>query len=252
MASAVDIEDEGPVRVLTMRNEGKLNAFDTPMLDDLTAEIERADADDAVRVVVLTGAGRAFCAGGDTSAMGADPDPAAHRRFLLEHIHRVPKALRASGTPVIAMINGAAVGAGLDIALACDLRTCADGAVLTEGYIRAGLAAGDGGAWLLPRLIGAGRATEIFLTGRRIAPAEAVQIGLVTSIHEASALREDTITLARRLADNPPEALRAMKRLLHQSQSVGFETGLQLAADTVAILQSGDEHREAVARLRSR
>jgi enoyl-CoA hydratase/carnithine racemase len=252
MTSAVEIDNAGPVRILTMRNDGKLNAFDAPMLLGLVSAIADAETDPTVRVLILTGAGSSFCSGGDTSTMGSDPSPRSNRDFLLDKAHQVPLAIRRSPLPVIAMINGAAVGAGLDIALACDLRTCADDAVLLEGYVRAGLAAGDGGAWLLPRLIGAGRAADLLLTARRISATEAHAIGLVTQTHPAADLRDATLELAATLASHPPQALAEMKRLLHQNQTVGFETGLQLAADTVAVLQAGQEHHDAVARLRSR
>lgn len=252
VASQVEIHDEGAVRIITMRNDGKRNAFDAPMLDGIVAALADAGTDDSVRVVVLTGAGTAFCSGADTSTMGADPAPQANLGYLQEHVHPVPLAIRASPKPVIAMINGAAVGAGLDIALACDLRTCVDTAALLEGYVRAGLAAGDGGAWLLPRLVGTGRAADLLLTARRVPAVEAQQIGLVTSVHSADDLLPETLALAARLIEQPPRALAAMKKLIQQSGGVGFGTGLQIAADAVAILQSGDEHREAVARLRSR
>jgi 2-(1,2-epoxy-1,2-dihydrophenyl)acetyl-CoA isomerase len=249
--SSVLVENEGPVRVLTLVNEGKLNAFDGPMLSALVRELRTADEDAAVGAVVITGAGGAFCSGGDVSAMAATTSPQANHRFLTEEIHRVPKAIMSSKKAVIAMINGVAVGAGLDIALACDLRTCSTTAHLAEGYIKAGLAAGDGGAWLLPRLIGVGRAMDLLLSGRRIPADEALQIGLVTSISEPESLRADTMAMAASLAQKPPHALAAMKRLIRHSLDVSFDVGLDLAAEAVARLQAGDEHREAVSRLRS-
>jgi len=251
MSDKVLVEDAGAVRVITMSNPEKLNAFDEEMLIGTAAAMDAAAADDAVRVVVLTGAGRAFCAGGDTSTMGADLEAGENHDFLSRAVHRVPLAIRRCAKPVIAMVNGAAVGAGLDIALACDLRTVARGAALLEGYVRAGLAAGDGGAWLLPRIVGAGRAMELLLTARRISADEAVEIGLAASAHGPEELRDATLALAESIAAHPPRALAAMKRLVHQSNDVSFEVGLQLGASAVAILQDGAEHHDAVARLRS-
>ncbi|HVT68666.1 MAG TPA: enoyl-CoA hydratase-related protein, partial [Trebonia sp.] len=147
---------------------------------------------------------------------------------------------------------GVAVGAGLDIALACDLRTCSTEAHLAEGYINAGLAAGDGGAWLLPRLAGPGRALELLLTGRKITPDEALAYGLVNRLAPPDRLREETLSLAESLASRPPAAAAAMKRLVYQSLEVSFDVGLQLAASAVSVLQSGDEHRQAVQALRDR
>lgn len=250
MTEKVLIEERGAVRIVTMNNPEKLNAFDKDMLLGTVEALDEAGRDDDVRVVVLTGAGRAFCSGGDTSTMGAEVEAGENLDFLTSAVHQVPLAIRRCPRPVIAMVNGVAVGAGLDIALACDLRTVAQGATLLEGYVRAGLAAGDGGAWLLPRLIGTGRALELLLTARRISADEAVQIGLATSAHEPETLREATLTLADSIAQHPLQALAAMKKLVHQSQDVSFEIGLQLGASAVSILQDGAEHREAVAKLR--
>ncbi|MDR6866614.1 2-(1,2-epoxy-1,2-dihydrophenyl)acetyl-CoA isomerase [Microbacterium resistens] len=252
MTDKVLIEDVGAIRLITMNNPGTLNAFDAEMLLGTVEAFDAAGRDDAVRVVVLTGAGRAFCSGGDTGTMGAEVEAGENLGFLTGAVHQVPLAIRRCPRPVIAMVNGPAVGAGLDIALACDLRTVAQGAALLEGYVRAGLAAGDGGAWLLPRLVGTGRALELLLTARRIPADEAVRIGLAASAHEPEELREATLDLAGSIAQHPPRALAAMKNLVHQSQDVSFEVGLQLGASAVAILQDGAEHREAVARLRKR
>lgn len=252
MTEKVLIEDVGVIRIITMNNPGKLNAFDEDMLLGTVKALDEAGDDTSVRVVVLTGEGRAFCSGGDTSTMGTEVEAGENLDFLTSAVHQVPLAIRRCHRPVIAMINGAAVGAGLDIALACDLRTVAQGATLLEGYVRAGLAAGDGGAWLLQRLVGAGRALELLLTARRIAADEAVQIGLAASAHEPDSLREATLALAESIAQHPPRALAAMKKLVHQSQDVSFEVGLQLGASAVSILQDGAEHRDAVDKLRKR
>ncbi|MCI2419925.1 enoyl-CoA hydratase/isomerase family protein [Saccharopolyspora sp. K220] len=248
--SRVDQRRVASTAVLTMTNPAKRNAFDAEMLAHLREGIEQADLDPGVRAIVVTGAGDAFCAGGDVSAMAQSTEPLKHHAYLTKQVHAVPLALRASGTPTIAMINGAAVGAGLDIALACDFRFTADTAVLLEGYVHAGLAAGDGGAWLLPRLVGAGRALELLLTGRRISAQEAETIGLVTRAVPASELEEVTLTFADELAQKPPQALAQMKHLVQECLEVPFSTGLRLSANAVALLQSGSEHAAAIAALR--
>lgn len=250
--SSVQIRTVAATAVITMVNEGKLNAFDPPMLRRLAEAIREVDARDDVRAIILTGAGEAFCAGGDVSTMGATPDAVQNARYLTELIHSVPRALRSARTTTIAMINGVAVGAGLDIALACDLRTCCDTAHLAEGYINAGLAAGDGGAWLLPRLVGAGRALELLLTGRKILPSEALSMGLVNAVFSVETLLDETLALAARVGAKPAEATASMKRLVQLSAEVPFEMALELAAAHVAILQTGPEHRDAVSALRNR
>ncbi|CDR13155.1 enoyl-CoA hydratase/isomerase family protein [Streptomyces iranensis] len=248
----VGIQREGGVTILEMRNPGKKNAFDQHLLDTLTAELIRAGQDDAVRAVILTGEGDAFCAGGDVSAMGGDTDATGHLRYLTEHIHTVARALMDCPKPTIAMINGPAVGAGLDIALACDLRVAARSAVLREGYIRVGLSAGDGGAWLLPRIVGRGRALELLLTARGVSADEAERIGLVTLTVPDASLRERTLALARRLQEMPPNAVTSMKRLVNDCAEASFSTGLSLSAQSVAVLQSSHEHAQALQHARAR
>lgn len=244
-----DVE-EG-VATITLNRPDKKNAFDQQMLEGAAAAFERAGADDQVRVVVLTGAGDAFCAGGDVSRMGS-ADAVGQKRTMHEGVHLVPRAIRAVDKPVVARINGAAIGAGLDMALFCDLRIAAEDAVLSEGYINVGLVAGDGGAYLLPRLIGLTRAMELLLTGRRFSGAEAFDLGLVNRAVPAAALDEATAELVTELARKPPQALRVMKRLIQQSLDAQLETAMELAASQVAILASGDEHRDAVAAFRQR
>ncbi|MEV5384449.1 enoyl-CoA hydratase/isomerase family protein [Streptomyces sp. NPDC052721] len=248
----VDVERAGPVTVLQLSNPGKKNAFDRHMLDRLTTELVRASRDPEVRVIVLTGSGDAFCAGGDISGMGDKSDATSHLTYLTDHIHTVSRTLISCPKPTIAMINGPAVGAGLDIALACDLRVAARSAVLREAYVRVGLSAGDGGAWLLPRIIGRGRALDLLLTARAVNAEEAEDIGLVTLAVPDAELRERTLALARRLHEMPPNALTAMKRLVNDCAETSFSTGLSLSAHSVAVLQSSDEHAEAIRRTRER
>ncbi|MEU4348206.1 enoyl-CoA hydratase/isomerase family protein [Streptomyces sp. NPDC023838] len=248
----VEVERDGGVTLLRMRNPGKKNAFDRHLLDRLTSELARAGRDPATRVVVLTGAGDAFCAGGDITAMGGGTDATGRLDYLTEHIHAVSRALMDCPKPTIAMINGPAVGAGLDIALACDLRVAARSAVLREAYIRVGLSAGDGGAWLLPRLIGRGRALDLLLTARAMSADEAEHTGLVTLAVPDAELSERTLAPAHRLQDMPRNALTAMKRLVNDCAETSFGTGLNLSAHSVAVLQSSDEHAEAVHRTRER
>ncbi|MFE9629018.1 enoyl-CoA hydratase/isomerase family protein [Streptomyces sp. NPDC006527] len=249
--SSLDIATADGTAVLTMRNPGKKNAFDAHLLDLLHGAITDASDDPAVRAIVLTGHGDAFCAGGDVSAMGGDQDATDHLDYLTSRIHRVPLDLMASPKPTIAMINGPAVGAGLDIALACDLRVAAESAVLREAYIRVGLAAGDGGAWLLPRIVGRGVALELLLTARPVRGEEAKRIGLVTESVPDSELRERTMALAARLAEMPPNALAAMKSLVNDCDGVTFEAGLRRSGHAVAVLQSSREHTEAIRALRA-
>jgi 2-(1,2-epoxy-1,2-dihydrophenyl)acetyl-CoA isomerase len=250
--SALGIETDGGTTVLTLRNPGKKNAFDAHLLELLHDAVTTASEDPAVRVIVVTGHGDAFCAGADVSAMGGERDATEHLGYLTGHIHRVPLALMASPKPAIAMINGPAVGAGLDIALACDLRVAAASAVLREAYVRVGLAAGDGGAWLLPRIVGRGAALDLLLTARSVRGPEAERMGLVTESVPDGELRAHTMALAARLADLPPNALAAMKSLVNDCDGVSFEAGLRRSGHAVAVLQSSREHTEAIRALQAR
>ena len=249
-AGRVLVEDVGRVRVLTLDNEAKLNSFDRAMLTQLTGAIIDADRDPNVGAIVVTGAGRAFCAGGDTSAMGSDMSATDSYDFLVEFVHPVKLALVESSTPTIAMINGAAVGAGLSIALACDLRVCVESAVLSAPYVRAGLVAGDGSAWLLPRLVGMGRALDLILTGRRISPDEALSWGLVNRVTAAVDLREETLALAATIADLPSRAVGESKRLIADSLNVSLRQALPRGGYGAAALQAGIEHRAVIEKLR--
>lgn len=234
------------VRFVVMSNPGKHNAFDRSLLQELATAISAADDDSTVRVIVVTGADTAFCAGGDVSGMSSDMEASDHLRYLTDDVHGVPRALVGASKPTVAMINGAAVGAGLDIALACDFRVCVEGATLREAYIDVGLAAGDGGAWWLPRLIGLSRALDLLLTGRKLSPTEALEMGLVHRLAPREDLEKVTMELAEELTRKPPQALAAMKRLVHQSVAVDMDEGLRFGAAAVAILSVGSEHKNRV------
>jgi enoyl-CoA hydratase/carnithine racemase len=248
--TSVTTEHLGGTALLTMSNPGRKNAFDTHMLDRLTEAVHAAATDPGVRVVVLTGAGDAFCSGGDVSAMGAgERDATDHLTELTDHIHRVPLAIMNCPKPVIAMINGPAVGAGLDVALACDLRVAAESATLREAYVRVGLAAGDGGAWLLPRIVGRGAALDLLLTARAVRGEEAQRMGLVTESVPDAGLRDATLALAERIGQWPPDALASMKSLVNDCDGVAFEAGLRRSAHAVAVLRASREHAHAVAAL---
>jgi enoyl-CoA hydratase/carnithine racemase len=240
------------IATVTLDNPRAKNAFDPPMLRDVAAALDRAQADDGVRVVVMTGAGDAFCAGGDVKEMGTATDPTARKTMLFEVVHLVPRALVRMDKPTIAMVNGVAIGAGLDMALACDLRFASSTARMAEGYIDVGLAAGDGGAYFLPRLVGTATALELLLSGRTVSGEDAQRIGMVNRIVEPDQLAEQTYEFARTLAAKPPHALRMMKRLVRQSRDLDFDSAMELASSQVAILQCGEEHREAVQAFRDR
>jgi enoyl-CoA hydratase/carnithine racemase len=248
MSDAILTEVDGATHVatLTLNKPDKLNAFDEELVDEWADALERLGADRSVHAIVVTGAGRAFCAGGDLSTLGADSGSLAKKEFLRDHVHRVQKALQRVEQPTIAMINGAAMGAGLDMALLCDLRISADEAKLGEAYINLGLIPGDGGAWLLNSLIGPSRALELLWTGRVLTGVEAAEWGLVNQSVPREQLQEVTFELATRLAAGPQLAQRLIKKAVYSADALPRDTHYDMVSSFMALAQSSDDFKSAV------
>jgi enoyl-CoA hydratase/carnithine racemase len=197
---------DGNVAILTINRPEAKNSFSPEMLTLWRQFLEEAKSDNQVRVIVVTGKGDTFCSGGDIREMAEGRLRSWDmKKFLWEGVHRIIFALEDLDKPVIAAINGAAMGAGLDMAIMCDLRVCSDRAKLSESYILLGIVPGDGGAYFLPRLIGIGKALELLLTGDILSPREALEIGLVNRVVDHDRLMEETMMLAQKgLRVNPP------------------------------------------------
>lgn len=241
-----EVNRDTHVATLTLNNPDKLNAFDRELVDAWAEGLALLAADREVHAIVVTGAGKAFCAGGDLATLAEDAAPIERKRFLTDHVHRVERAMRAVEQPVIAMINGAAMGAGLDMALLCDLRIAAEDAKLGEAYARLGLVPGDGGAWLLPRLIGPARALELLWTGRVLTGAEAADWGLVNSAVSRDRLSEETYALAERLAAGPQLAQRLIKKAVYGSETMTRGTHFDHISSLMAVAQSSPDFGGAV------
>jgi enoyl-CoA hydratase/carnithine racemase len=241
------------IATITLNRPEKLNAFTGAMIDAWAEALAAAQQDDGVHVVVLTGAGRAFCAGGDVVRMGEGaPSALDLKNELWERIHRIPGTLEAMDKPVVAMVNGAAVGAGMGMSLMCDVRMASEEARFSTGYVRVGLVPGDGDTYFLPRLVGTARALELFWTGEMIDAAEALRLGIVNRVVPAAELRETTYALARRIADGPQVAIRLMKRLVYQSMRLDLRTHLDLVSSHMAIVRQTADHAEGVAAFKER
>ena len=219
---------------------------------------KRVEADPSVRVVILTGAGTAFCAGGDIKAMLArtenpELEPVDDRYHYKHGIHRIPLSLFNLEVPVIAAVNGPAIGAGLDLACMCDIRIASESARFAESFVKLGIIPGDGGAFLLQRIVGISKAAELTFTGRSISASEALTCGLVSEVVPADALLGRANELAEEIASNPPQALRMAKRLLREAQTGRIETVLELSAAFQALAHATKDHhtllRAAVGRL---
>ncbi len=236
------------VATITLNRPEKLNAFTGPMLDAWTDALVEAQRDDGVHVVVVTGAGRAFCAGGDVGRMGEAKGTALElKNELWERVHRIPKTLEAMDKPVIAMVNGPAVGAGMGMALMCDVRIASDQARFSTGYVGVGLVPGDGDTYFLPRLVGPAKALELFWSGAFIDAAEALRLGIANRVARAEELRPVTYELARRIADGPQIAIRMIKRLVYQSARLDLSTHLDLVSSHMAIVRQTSDHAEGAA-----
>lgn len=254
MTEPLLFEQHGRIAVLTLNRPRTRNAFDDDVADALVAACERVDRDMSISCVVLTGAGPSFCSGGNVKTMHARAgmfagSSAEMRRAYRYGIQRIPLAFHGLEVPVIAAVNGPAVGAGCDLALMCDIRVAAETAVFAESFVRLGLVSGDGGAWLLPRAIGASRAYEMTLTGDSIDAQRALQWGLVSAVYPAERLLEEAMALAARIAAHPPHSLRLNKRLLRESERMTLAQSLELAASLQSIVQHTEDLREGVAAL---
>lgn len=221
------------------------------VVDAIVDAVERANSDDDVRVIILTGAGSAFSAGGNIKDMADQTglfggSPAQIREGYRRGIQRIPLALNRCDVPLIAAVNGPAVGAGCDLACMCDLRIASTTAWFAESFVKLGIVPGDGGAWFLPRAVGPARAAEMALTGDRIDAATALEWGLVSRVVEPDELLPTARQLAGRIAVNPPRAVRMTKRLLRESAHARLESVLELSASMQALAHHTNDHAEAV------
>lgn len=248
----LDVRDK--IATITLNRPDKLNAFTPAMLETWCAAYRECQARDDVLVIVLTGAGRGFCSGGDVSAMGeeADNSPLATKNRIWDMIQSPAKTLQDVDKPVVAAINGVATGGGLDVALMCDIRVAAAGARMGETYSRIGLIPGGGGAWYLPRLVGTAKALELLWTGELIDAEEALRIGLVSYVWPADTFMDKTYALARRIADAPPLSVRLIKRTVHQAVATDLRTSLDTISSHLTVVRASEDHIEGIRAIREK
>jgi 2-(1,2-epoxy-1,2-dihydrophenyl)acetyl-CoA isomerase len=229
----IDVHAAGGITTITLNRPDKLNAFAGAMREILLAALRDAAADATCRVVIITGAGRAFCAGGDVEFMAGlqrEQNVEAFRK-LLDAGREIVTTIVSMNKPVIASVNGVAAGAGCNLALACDMRIASDAAKLGETFVRIGIHPDWGGTWLLPRLVGPSRAMEILMTGRMVGADEALRIGMVDRVVPAAELAAETESLARTIADGPPLAIAAIKRALAASPANPLRDQIELESE---------------------
>ena len=247
-----ECDADGIVTLTLNRPEMRNPISDPEMVEALVAALERLDGDPQARVAILTGAGKGFSSGGNIREMKPGSSslnagmPAKTRLNYKRGIQRLPLAFAALEVPVIAAVNGAAIGAGCDLTCMCDLRIAAESARFAESFVKLGLIAGDGGAWLLPRVIGWSKAAEMALTGDMIDAREALACGLVSQVVPDAELLDAARALARRIAANPRHAVRMTKRLLWEGRRSDLGTLLEMAAAMQAAAHATADHEEAV------
>ncbi len=251
--SFVLYQQAGAVVTLTLNNPEERNALSTAeQWTELVAACERAGSEMSVRALVLTGAGSAFCAGGNVKDMRDKKGIAAGSPYEIREgyrtgIQRIPLALYNLDVPTIAAVNGPAIGAGCDLACMCDIRIASSTAKFAESFVKLGIIPGDGGAWLLPRVVGMSKAAELTFTGDTINAEEALACGLVSRVVAPDQLLATATALAEKIAANPGPALRMAKRLLREGQHMRMESLLEMSAAFQALAHHTPEHDAAVA-----
>ena len=246
MSETVLREHQAGVLTLTLNRPDALNSFNVEMKEALLGALKDAARDGAVRVIVLTGAGRAFSAGQDLKERQA-PGAMDLGTELRARYNPIVLAMRRLEKPIIAAVNGVAAGAGCSLALACDIRLCSDRASFIEVFGRVGLVPDTGSSWFLPRLVGAARAAEMIFTADPVDAATAERIGLVNRVVPADRLADEAAELARRLAQSAPLALALAKRALNRSLESTLDEALEYEAQLQSIAGRSSDHREGVA-----
>ena len=252
------IERSGPTQVWTINLPEVGNAItDTGLIAAVETAVDAANSDTTVRAAILTGEGKIFSAGGNVKEM-ADRDgmfgldPIEQRHAYVAGIQRIPRALARLEVPLIAAVNGPAIGAGCDLAMMCDIRVASERASFAESFVQIGLVPGDGGTWFLQRAIGYERAAEMTLTGDRIDAETALAWGMVSRVVPHDELLSTATDLAERITKNPPHALRMAKRLLQESRTGILESTLGMAAAMQPLAHHDAEHQQRIAKWRTR
>jgi len=252
MSEPVLFAKQGHVATVTLNKHETRNAIsEHEMVDAIVDICQRINADQSVRAVTLTGAGSAFSSGGNVKDMqdkvGMFAGTATEiRDGYRRGIQRIPLAVDALEVPIIAAVNGAAIGAGCDLAMMCDMRIASDKAFFAESFVKVGLIPGDGGAWFLPRVIGQARANEMSFTGEPISAETALLWGMVSDVVAVDDLLAAAMKLAQRVAVNPPHALRMTKRLLKEGNHASLASLLEASASLQAVAHKTRDHAEAV------
>jgi enoyl-CoA hydratase/carnithine racemase len=248
MTSPITLEINDKVALITLNRPQLRNAINEEMLPLWVDALEHCRTNDEVAVIVITGAGEAFCRGGDVSKLGAHtvPSPVEIKQQFWDRLHSIPRKLAEIDKPVIAAVNGLASGAGVDVSLQCDLRFAASGATFRVSYTAFGLVPGNGGSWYLPRIVGEAKALELFWAAEPITAQEALDIGLVNQVFDDNELLERTLAFARKIAGRAPLAVRLVKRAVKQAHAMDLNSHLDLISSHMLITRPSEDHAEGI------
>jgi enoyl-CoA hydratase/carnithine racemase len=248
------LEIDGGVATITLNRPEKRNSFTDEMVGRWVAWLDECKARADVNVIVITGAGGVFSAGGDTGGLGekAEQTPLEARQRIVENTQSLARKLAEIDKPVIAAVDGAAVGGGMDVALMCDVRLASNTARFAETYVKVGLVPGVGGAYFLPRIVGAARALDLFWTGRWVEAEEALSIGLVERVYPADEFAVSVRRYTEGIANAAPLSVRFLKRLVRQSLTMDLDTHLDALSSHIALVRTSSDHKEAMAALKEK
>lgn len=251
MSKSVLYEQNKRIVTITLNRPDTRNALSGDIIDGLVDSFKKADRDKNVGCVILTGAGKSFSSGGNLQEIKDMTTKDNMSQSQLEDwyrfgIQKIPLTMNSIDVPVVAAINGHAIGAGNDLCTMCDIRIAAEDAKFSESFLRIGIIPGDGGSWFLPKIIGLSRANEMILTCDVLNAEKALAWGLVSQVVSNEELLKKANEIATKISEQPPEASRRAKRLLRMSQNVPLDKALEMAASQQSILQMMDDHREAI------
>ena len=247
--TAIAVDFDGPVGTITLNRPDKLNAFTVEMVDELLDALRMVSGSTAVRCIVLTGAGRAFCAGADVGVLKdvRERGDAALGRRLVDGSRAIHHAIREAGQIVLCALNGVAAGGGANLALGCDLRIAADTAKIGQVFARLGLHPDWGGTYFVPRLVGAARALELFLSAELVGAPRLLELGLVNRVVPQDALASEARAWARQIAAAPPVAVRLMKRNVYRSERASLDEMLDAELEAQLACFGTADFREGLA-----
>jgi enoyl-CoA hydratase/carnithine racemase len=244
---ALTLEKKNSIATITLNRPESMNALNKKLSEEVGLAIEEAGKDDAIRVLVITGAGRAFCAGGDLKDLPLTPGNPVASKETLEGWHKTLISIRRLEKPVIAAVNGVAMGGGMDLALMCDIRIASEHARFGETYVRIGGVPDGGGTYLLPRLIGTARACELLFTGDIIDAHQAEILGLVNKVVPADKLISSAMELAGKIAGGSPMSLALIKRAIYMGDTQDIEAAFRYIALMTAVCMESQDAQEGVA-----